>query len=85
MENHFYGIEDIQFIHHGDWNDPELIYHNHSYNYYLVENALWDLYRESIDGKPNENDFAIWVGENADCVRDILRNLMENDCFYEAS
>lgn len=86
MKCYFYGIYVIQFISHGSWSDPELIWHNKSFSYYDVENALWEDYNEECKEKNkegNENDFAIWVKKNAPLVREYLQNLMDNKRFYD--
>ena len=84
-KNYFYGIYGIQLISHGSWSDPELIWHKKSFNYYDVENALWEDYNEECkeeNKEVNEDDFAIWVKNNAYIVREYLQNLMDNKCFY---
>ena len=32
----FYGIENINFIWHGEWNDPEIEYKGNLINYYTI-------------------------------------------------
>ena len=82
-KKYFYGIYGIQFINHGPWSDPELIWHGKSFNYYEVENFLWDAYKEECrDIPPTEDDFAIWVKKNASLVRGVLQDLMDVKCFY---
>ena len=80
----FYGIYGIEFIWHGCWSDPELIWHGHSFNYYDLENALYDEYKEY---NPNyddndDSDFAVWVKKNAYIAREYLQNLLDGKCFY---
>ena len=77
----FYGIYGVEFVYHGEWNDPELIWHKKSFNYYDVENPLY------IDYKIDKNngydgDFETWVKANAYLVREYLQNLLECKCFY---
>jgi hypothetical protein len=85
MKNYFYGIYGIRFISHGAWSDPELIWHNKSFNYYDVENSLWELFREDCrenGTEPNENIFPAWVKKNAHLAREILQTLLDYKCFY---
>lgn len=85
MNEYFYGIRGIRFIWHGEWNDPELIWHKKSFNYYDVENSLWELFREDCheNGQPvNEDVFDTWVKKNAYLAREILQNLLDYKCFY---
>ena len=86
-KKYFYGIYGIRYVDHGAYNDPELIWHGKSFNYYDVENSLWDSYKEECaeeNKKPNENEFAVWVKKNAYMVREFLQNLMDDKCFYGA-
>lgn len=81
----FYGIYGIRYIWHGAWADPELIWHEKSFNYYDVENALYSYFEEDcvFDGIENtEENFAKWVKKHAFLAREILQNLLENKCFY---
>lgn len=85
MKQWFYGIYGIEFVWRGSQNDPMLVWHKKQFNYYIVENAMWDIYREGIDGNPDANDFVVWVKKNARIARDILQNLYDNGVFYENS
>ena len=83
--NYFYGIYGIRMIWHGEWSDPELLWHGKSFNYYDVETPLWHEYKEVCEicgTKPNENDFEKWVKINAHRAREYLQNLLDNKCFY---
>lgn len=86
-KDYFYGIYGIRYISHGEWSDPELIWHGKSFNYYDVENPLWAYYNEECaeeNKKPNDEEFAVWVKKNAYIAREYLQNLMETKCFYGA-
>lgn len=81
----FYGIYGIEMIPHGEWADPELVWHGKSFNYYDVEDSLWFEYKEFCheNGKtPNDDDFEKWVKKNAYLAREYLQNLLESKCFY---
>lgn len=83
--NWFYGIYGIEFIWHGAWSDPELIWHKKSFNYYDLEDTLWSYYKEECDENntpANEDVFPAWVKKNAYLAREILQNLLECKCFY---
>ena len=45
MKQYFYGIRGIEFIWHGEWSDPELIWHGKSFkkNAYLAREYLQNL------------------------------------------
>ena len=85
MNNYFYGIRGIKYISHGEWADPELIWHGKSFNYYDIEMPLWEAYREECSERgerPDENIFDTWVKKNAYLAREYLQNLLDNKCFY---
>ena len=49
MANNLYrGTDGIEYVSHGAWNDPELIYDGKSFNYWDIDNALWDMFCEEI-------------------------------------
>ena len=72
------GTEGIEFVSHGAWADPELIYDGKSFNYWDIDNALWDMFCEEIaeDAGVSVNDedaFNEYVQNNAvdflnDCI-----------------
>lgn len=85
MKQYFYGIRGIKFIWHGEWADPELIWHGKSFSYYDVEMPLWEAYREECSEqgtRPDENVFETWVKKNAYLAREYLQALLEGGCFY---
>lgn len=45
----FYGIPEVEFIWHGEWNDPEVAYKGKLYNYYDLENSLYELFEDDIE------------------------------------
>lgn len=80
--SYFYGIYGIRLIWHGNWSDPEIIWHNKSFNYYDLETPLYETYLEEIQEGYTTLDFEIWVKKNAYLAREILQNLLDNKCFY---
>ena len=79
MSSNFYrGAEGIEFVSHGAWADPELIYDGKSFNYWDIDNALWDMFCEEVaeDAGVSVNDedaFNEYVQNNAvdflnDCI-----------------
>lgn len=72
------GADGIEFVFHGAWSDPELIYDGKSFKYWDIDNALWDMFCEivsedtgksimEIDSNMNdyEDDFNLFVQDNA--------------------
>lgn len=85
VQGWFYGIYGIEMVWHGSWADPELIWHNKSFNYFDVENTLYSYYKEDCgeNGETvNDDVFGAWVKKNAYLAREILQNLLECKCFY---
>ena len=72
------GIPNIEFVWHGEWADPELIYKGHKFNYWDIEDSLWDYFLEGHTGKeePTDDMFADWVRENHDTVYNMLEDWM---------
>ena len=85
MKKWCHGIYGIEYVWHGAWADPELIWHKKSFNYYDVETPLWETYAEECrgtDAEPDSNNFPAWVKKNAYLAREYLQNLMDYKCFY---
>ena len=90
MKNYFYGIYGIEFIWHGEWADPELVWHKKSFNYYDVENTFWEIWKGSTEyltanlstEMSMEDSFAQWMKKNAKRVKEFLQYLMDNKIFY---
>lgn len=72
------GIPNIEFVWHGEWADPELIYKGHSFNYWDVEDALWgDYVEQECEGNADKGDdyaFALWLKKNTDYVYGYLND-----------
>lgn len=82
MANNWRGCKDIKMVWHGEWNDPELVTEydgvEYWFNYYDIENALWEDFLESegIEEKDTydengnisdeyENEFSKYCQDNA--------------------
>lgn len=44
----YHGIPEIEYIYHGEWSDPELIYDGKSFNYWYIEDTLWSMFCEGL-------------------------------------
>ena len=89
MSNNFYrGAEGIEYVSHGAWSDPELIYDGKSFNYYDIDDALWGEFCEIVSedtGIPvAEIDSNMNVYEDAfnEFVQDNAVNYLE-DCIFD--
>lgn len=71
----FYDVPNTEFVWHGEWNDPEIIYKGFRINYYTIENSLWESFNELCDDaghEANSDDFVIWISQNHDEVYEYL-------------
>lgn len=63
------GVKGAIFVYHGDWADPEILYKNHSINYWDAEQSLWYNYKEYCEEnniKPTDDGFEKYVNEYED-------------------
>lgn len=70
----FFGILEIDFIYHGDWCNPEVRYKDELFNYYDLEETLYDLYL----GENTEKSFEEWVVENKEIAFGVLDDISNN-------
>ena len=81
----FYGIYPIKFVWHGTNRDPELIYKKHSFNYYEIEDVLYECWKADPDYlTANLTDettiyesFSKWMYKNRKRVKNHLNFLIE--------
>lgn len=71
----WYGIYPIKFIWHGAWSDPELKYKGHLFNYWDIENRMYEewLYYYS----ENYPTFEDWITNNGKWVKAFLDYVIE--------
>lgn len=68
----FRGLSQTRFIWHGEYSDPEIEFKGRTFNYWAVENSLWEYFKE--DENVNEADwdddeaFDQWLKDNEDWV-----------------
>lgn len=51
----FRGVKGVRIIHRGPWSDPLLVYRGYMFNYWDIEEALWDHFLK--DQGENEADY----------------------------
>ena len=69
LKEGYRGNKDIEYISHGAWSDPELVYNGMSFNYWDIEDALWNMFleenpqwKDSDSGNPEcEDEFNKYV------------------------
>lgn len=73
----YHGIPEIELVYHGAWSDPELIYDGKSFNYWDIDDALWDMFCEVL-----HEDNGLSVSEMFDeYVQDIATSYLD-DCIF---
>ena len=90
MKKWFYGIYGIEFIWHGSWSDPELIWHKKSFNYYDVENTFYEIWKSTPEylnanlssDAAIDTAFSKWMKKNAKRIKEFLQYLNDNKCYY---
>lgn len=79
------GAKDVEFIWNGTQSDPQLRYKDMLFNYYDIEEALWDMFEEEnpqLDLSGEWADTQIVVEQMFDeYVQDNVVNYLE-DCIY---
>lgn len=65
------GIEDITFIWHGEWSDPEIGYHGYAFNEPTFVDGLYAIFHEET-GLDDIDAFSVWLKENSDLLFDSL-------------
>jgi hypothetical protein len=65
----------VEFTVPNDTDDPTIYYNGNYYNYYAIEDTLWDYYKDECAENgvsPDENEFEKWVADNSYYVYDLL-------------
>lgn len=81
----WYGIDDIGFTWHGEWNDPEIEYKGKRINANIIEDSMWERWIRDDDGKlidGRENDvegFEKFMLDNKDEVHELIELAMESE------
>lgn len=86
----FYGIKGILCDTHG-YEDPDIYYKGNRYNYYDLEDALYDKFKDLVDngevkiptGEDYDDVFSEWVNKNPEYAYEYLSNLTPIDTGYD--
>ena len=73
-------FEEALFIYHGDWNDPELKYNGKLYNYYDIENAMTENFRDYAEDNNiewSEEGFTYYFKHNQEYIKELFENTKE--------
>ncbi len=69
----WYGIEGIKFKWHGEWSDPGIIYKGRECSCYIVEDTMWERYKEENGEYADESLFEQYMRNNADEVKELCK------------
>lgn len=50
------GVKDVYYIWNGSWSDPELEYNGYTFNYWDIEDALWENFLEDTGHVDSDSD-----------------------------
>lgn len=64
----WYGIPNVGFIWHNSWSDPEIEYNRKKINSYIVEDTMWERFKEEHGEHADEDLFDQYMRDNADEV-----------------
>lgn len=82
----FYGIEGVRFLSHGEWADPEVVYKNHVFFAFEVEESLYSMFIDCKGGFNEDDDvwdkLEEWVKEDPDVMYCCLDDYIFNECEY---
>ena len=79
----WYGIHNVGFIYHNNWSDPEIEYKGKRINACIVEDTMWERFREECDEQEKNADDYIdyfdnhYMREHADEVYELIELAME--------
>ena len=76
----WHGIEDIGFVWHGEWCDPEIEYKGKRLNATIVENTMLERFSEECEELGigiNTFHFDIYMREHANDVYELIELVME--------
>lgn len=68
-------FNDAEFIYRGNWNDPQLKYKGEIFNYYLIEDTIYENFKEFASEQNveiNEENFEVFCKENQEYIRELF-------------
>lgn len=71
----WYGIDNVGFVWHNEWSDPEIEYKGKRFSCYIVEDTMWERYKEENDKYADEELFEQYMRNNKDEVMELLEGV----------
>ena len=81
IEGFYRGAKGVEFIGHGEWSDPELIYNGYSFNYWDIEDALWNDFLEETGYNDSQSNDPKVEAEFDRYVQDRVTDYLD-DCIF---
>lgn len=81
----WYGIEDIGFIPHGSWSDPEIEYRGQRLNATIIEDTMWERFHEhckenNCNADEKLSDFVPYMREHVEDVYELIEMALGGGC-----
>ena len=76
VKNGYRGSKDIEFVWKGQWSDPELVYDGKTFNYWDIEDALWNMFLEENPQWTDDDS------DNPECEDEFNRYVQYNGALY---
>lgn len=71
-------FNEAKYVNNGDWTDPHLEYRGKIFNYYHIEDTIYESFKEYAEENKivkSEDNFKLYCNENQDYIREILEEL----------
>lgn len=74
----FFGIVPLRFVWHGEWSDPEILYKRQFFNYYDLQDYLYDVWKEEnpLLQQQEKTPFEKWIIQNPDIAKGFLNDII---------
>ena len=76
VKNGWRGSKDIEYVWKGPWSDPELVYDGKTFNYWDIEDALWNMFLEENPQWTDDDS------NNPECEDEFNRYVQYNGALY---
>lgn len=74
-------FDKAEYIHNGNWSDPELKYKGFTLNYYSIEDTIYERFKEFCEEESiidNEENFTEYCKANQDDIEELFEDNIAN-------
>jgi hypothetical protein len=78
-------IYGFRFVYHGDWADPEIVWHGYAMSTWYVEEPMWECYCEECNEQgieQTDEGFSAYCKKNVEQLRDYAQAAIDNGNAY---